>query len=58
MSTTYKFPDESNVTPTGCTKVALVPVPLTLPCELLPAMVVTTPAEVILRIRKVYESAT
>jgi hypothetical protein len=52
-SATYTFPAESTVTPLGALKVALVPVPFADPVKLdkLPAKVVTTPADVILRIR-------
>jgi hypothetical protein len=49
-SATYRFPAESSATPKGLLKLALVPVPLVDPDEL-PANVVTTPADVILRIR-------
>ena len=42
-SATYKLPTESNATPAGLQKLALVPVPSADPC-VLPAKVVTTPA--------------
>ena len=56
-SVTYKFPEESIVIATGQLKVALVPVPLENPGEL-PAIVETTPEDVILRIRRLPVSAT
>ena len=58
VSATYKFPELSAVTPYGELKVAAVPVESKEPATPEPANVVTTPADVILRILLLLLSAT
>src|SRR6185312_14163246 len=50
-SATYRFPEASSATPHGLLNEAEVPVPLAEPMLPEPATVVTTPVEVIFRIR-------
>ena len=56
-SDTYRFPAESIVIPIGLLKLAAVPVSSAEPSEPLPANVLTTPKDVILRILLLPESA-